>query len=63
LPIVGYFLGRKDIGLRNSLSISRNITVVIVGILIALRIIGINPTALTVVAVHLHSVLIGAPGI
>lgn len=44
------FSGTKDIGLRNSLSIFTQYAVVIIGILLALRIIGINPTALTVVA-------------
>lgn len=44
------FAGTKDLGLRNSLSIFTQYTIVLIGILIALRIAGINVTALTVVA-------------
>lgn len=44
------FVNTKDIGLRNSLSIFTQYITVIIGILISLRILGINITALTVIA-------------
>lgn len=44
------FANTKDIGLRNSLSIFTQYITVIIGILISLRILGINITALTVIA-------------
>lgn len=44
------FVNTNDLGLRNSLAIFTQYTVIAVGILIALRIAGINLTALTVVA-------------
>ncbi len=44
------FARTKDLGLRNSLAIFSQYLVVIIGILVALKVIGINLTALTVVA-------------
>ncbi len=44
------FARTKDLGLRNSLAIFSQYSVVIIGILVALKVIGINLTALTVVA-------------
>lgn len=44
------FANTKDHGLRNSLSIFTQYTIVVIGILIALRIAGINVTVLTVIA-------------
>jgi len=44
------YLGIKDVGLRNSLSAFTQYVVIIIGCLIALRAIGIDPTALTVFA-------------
>lgn len=44
------FVRTKDVGLRNSLAIFTQYTIVVLGILFALRVIGINVTALTVIA-------------
>lgn len=44
------YLGIKDVGLRNSLSVFTQYVVIIIGLLIALKTIGIDPTALTVFA-------------
>ncbi len=44
------YLGIKDVGLRNSLSVFTQYAVIIVGLLMALKAIGIDPTTLTVFA-------------
>jgi len=44
------YLGIKDVGLRNSLSVFTQYIVIIIGLVIALKAIGIDPTALTVFA-------------
>jgi potassium-dependent mechanosensitive channel len=44
------YLGIKDVGLRNSLSVFTQYAVIIIGLLFALKAIGIDPTALTVFA-------------
>lgn len=45
-----FFSGTKDLGLRNSFSIFTQYTIVVVGVLFALRVVGISMTALTFIA-------------